>query len=490
MVTTTKHRLSAHIKLLAVAATAAFLTPALNVQAQQPFPTIAELISLEKLKAELTAQGKSIPTGAGIRVGIVEGYGSIELGNYLPNASDSQFTGKVITDRTLSGTSPIASSHATTALRYFVGNQSSVSPGVTQVDAFSASDFFNSYLSPSVNRAIEAKVLNHSYIMTTANATVQTLDMLNAWMDNVVNRDQVTNIVSLNNGSATPTPEVYASSYNSIVVGRTDGNHSSGDTTRMVSGRTKPDIVAPNNAVSFAAPLVASTAAMLHSVAAAENMSDADRPEVMKAILMAGADKNAIGFATEWSNSSTRPLDANYGAGELDVYNSYKILTAGQHDGTLTFETSPNELAGWDFGSIQAGQNLFWNFEIGNGMTATEVSILLTWNAQYPGLALNAGNIAFTLANMRLSLYNAQDLLNPLWVSDSAIDNVEHIYLRDLTAGNYAFSVSSNSSSTFAIAWNVSAVPEPSSIACLSCTFGLIGFRWYRGRRKSDPTNV
>ncbi|MCU0721880.1 MAG: hypothetical protein MUC83_19370 [Pirellula sp.] len=50
----------------------------------------------------------------------------------------------------------------------------------------------------------------------------------------------------------------------------------------------------------------------------------------MKAIIMAGADKTAV---PAWSNTSTRPLDSVYGAGQADVYSSYRILEAGQFDG-------------------------------------------------------------------------------------------------------------------------------------------------------------
>lgn len=156
-------------------------------------------------------------------------------------------------------------------------------------------------------------------------------------------------------------PHIYGQSYNSLVVGLSNGNHSRGQTTNGVAGRTKPDIVAPRSlgATSFATPVVSSTAALLHSAANSFGYNDARSPEAMKAIIMAGADKTAV---PTWSNTRTRPLDSVYGAGQVDVYNSYRILEAGQFDGSASFTISDSGLKGWDYGEINASQDLFWNF--------------------------------------------------------------------------------------------------------------------------------
>ncbi len=140
-------------------------------------------------------------------------------------------------------------------------------------------------------------------------------------MDFTVQRDQFTNVVALDNGTGS-LPYIYGQSYNSIVVGLTNGNHSRGSTTLGVTGRTKPDIVAPLSATSYATPVCRICCHAIAFGGPIVRITDARAPEAIKAIIMAGADKSAI---PAWSNTETRPLDSIYGAGELDVYNSYQI---------------------------------------------------------------------------------------------------------------------------------------------------------------------
>src|SRR5206468_8999465 len=120
---------------------------------------------------------------------------------------------------------------------------------------------------------------------------------------------------------------------NGIAVGRSDGQHESGFTTvgnTGPTGRVKPDLVAPLGAVSFATPLVSSAATLLVQVASTAPLNAdpfAAKPQTIKAVLMAGATKAE--FPT-WSHTTTVPLDPVYGAGELNVDNSHRVLTAGR----------------------------------------------------------------------------------------------------------------------------------------------------------------
>src|SRR5690606_36630681 len=99
--------------------------------------------------------------------------------------------------------------------------------------------------------------------------------------DFLINRDNITAVVGVANGSGTALPNLMAHAYNAIAVGRSDGNHSACLTTleSYGPGRTKPDIVAPQSTSSQATSTVSSAATMLHSAVAG---TDAAKSEVIK----------------------------------------------------------------------------------------------------------------------------------------------------------------------------------------------------------------
>ncbi|XZE19080.1 hypothetical protein SH449x_004390 [Pirellulaceae bacterium SH449] len=432
-----------------------------------------DAIGYTRLVSELADEGKTAPNGTGISVGLVEANtsGSQTLHHYLVNSSGAEFTGKTITD--LSQITPNGiSSHATEVARYFFGNQRSITPGVDNIGLYYANDFIGnkqavgSQLNPTV---VPFRVLNHSFIANFAAADLPLAIQANARMDYTIQRDQFTNVVALNNGTGL-LPQIYAQSYNSIVVGRSDGNHSRGVTTINGAHRTKPDIVAPLNATSYATPVVASTATLLHSAAQSFGFHDAQAPEAMKAIIMAGADKDPF---PSWSNTSTRPLDSVFGAGQVNVYNSYRILEGGQFEGSSTFTVGDSGLKGWDYREISSSQDLYWNFSTIGGIESA--SILVTWNADYSDANGDFSVGSFRLADMRLSLhtYDGLSLGQELFFSDSPVDNVEHLYLRNLEAGRYTLRLSSNLDSRFGIAWNITAVPEPGTVLLITSIAGF-----------------
>ena len=120
---------------------------------------------------------------------------------------------------------------------------------------------------------------------------------------------------------------------------------------------------------------------MLHEVAGG---SDAARSETMKAILMAGATKDDVSGA--WSHTTTQPLDSTFGAGELNVFNSYHIMDGGEHEGTDNAQ--PGSLAppnAWDYQSgisSPGSTTRYYDFQVPAGQLADELSIILTWNAE------------------------------------------------------------------------------------------------------------
>lgn len=417
-------------------------------------------VGYDRLISELSGLGSSIPTGVGVRVGIVEAnFGNFD---YFPDASNSEFAGKTLTNRSTDfTTNPKTSNHATTVGQFFFGNSVSMSGGISQVDVYDASNFVSTRqrLGTTSNPdPTSFSVVNHSYIGGIDSTSAQA----NARLDYTINRDRFTSVAALNNGPG-PVPGIYGQSYNSIIVGLTNGSHSYGDTTIGLIGRYKPDIVAPAGFTSFSTPMISSAAAMLHSAASQLNMANARAPEAMKAIILAGADKSPF---SSWSNSSAHPLDRIYGVGELDVYNSHRILRGGESNGSLSALAAASGPYGWDLGNVSTNSTQYWNINVAN---QSDASIVLTWNATYADTSGNFSLDSFSLADMSLSLFtsNQSGLGSLIYTSNSAVDNVEHIYLRNLSAGQYTIGVVSNRSADFGLAWSFTAVPEPSSFTMI-----------------------
>jgi hypothetical protein len=257
---------------------------------------------------------------------------------------------------------------------------------------------------------------------------------------------------------------LFAHSYNAIAVGRTDDNHSRGLTTfaSYGPGRIRPDIVAPAGTTSQATPMVSSVATMLYQSATdTVNFPNADadaaKSETMKAILMAGATKDEF---PGWENADPeQPLDLIYGAGEVNVRNSFYIQQGGQYDAATTAGGPAMGDYGWDYGDIASGGSNFYELVVPPFYTGTELSVVLAWNVKITDS--NSGSTfapVHSLANLDLRLFdsNGTPLATELAASTSTKDNVEHLYLQNLTEGNYTLEVRSASGDRdYGLAWRL-----------------------------------
>ncbi|MCE5278135.1 MAG: PEP-CTERM sorting domain-containing protein [Planctomycetaceae bacterium] len=425
-------------------------------------------IGYTQLVAEL---GAGVPTGSGISVSQVEAKDSSN--NYSPNTASTSFTGKTFTLK--SGATGI-SSHATTVGTYLYGN-SGMGKGVAAINNWEAGNWLQSgFLKTGTTLAplVETqRVQNNSWVGSFgAGYEAYDIEALRRF-DYTISRDNYVAVVGVNNGSSTTVPNLLAASYNSIAVGVSSGNHSRGTTLIDTVGRVKPDIVAPATYTSYATPMVGAAATMLLQTAdGSPALVNARNSESVKAILLAGATKEE--FAT-WDRTTTRPLDEVYGAGELNIYNSYHILTAGEQNASAVSDV---QTTGWDFDAAPtSGQMKYYFFEVADGTSMSDLSVILTWNRTITD-TLNGpswGSPASSLANLDLWLYAADGfaLGSLLDSSVSTLDNVEHIYQTDLAAGRYAIAVNSDTAGTdFSLAWRSTLmtldIPEPCTLVLLA----------------------
>lgn len=391
------------------------------------------------LQAEL---GVAMPTGAGISVLQSEA----NAGGYLPQATEGTvpfagtgaFDGKTITPH--SGASAL-SNHANSVAWYFFSNAGSLSPGVTDVHCWLADDFAVS-LAGGTPPVYAGSVQNHSWVGSFGSTATDAAVLRR--LDYLIQRDAVTVITPMNNGGAMQ--PLLANAYHSITVGLRSGNHPLTGTNTDGSGRMKPDLVVNQDLTSYAGPSVGSAAALLLD-AIRPAFPDADDPRVVKALLLAGASKARL---PAWRRTApSQPYDATWGAGELNVLNTHRILAAGR---STPGDTADVGLRGWDMQTVGTALPMRYFFTVPEGKWAETFSAVITWHRE-----LAPPSFVPSMASLNLRLFAAEAFVlqgDAIDSSLSTLDNVEHVFLRNLPPGQYALEVSSDAgSAAFGVAW-------------------------------------
>jgi hypothetical protein len=338
------------------------------------------------------------------------------------------------------------SGHADAVAGNFYGTLIGVAPGVQHVDNYDANYFYNSIVGSLLPPAIDGKIVNQSFIFGPLPVSQQ--QTVDTDYDNYAVQYNTLFISGAGNGGAVSAP---ATCYNGIGVGAynaASGESSVGPT--IDNGRSKPDITAPDGATSFSTPIVSGAAAVLLQAGLRGDggggtvTNAASDIRTLKALLLNGAVK-----PSNWTHTATAPLDTLYGAGILNVFNSYKQLAAGKHAFIESILTTTNtahppganganvaSLSGWDNNSIASTSSkdrvnhYYFNLPSASAKNFTLTSTLV-WNR-----AANAS----AAKNLDLFLYDASNS-NLVASSVSAVDNVEHIFIPTLPAGRYDLQV-------------------------------------------------
>lgn len=412
-------------------------------------------IGLPDLVARLGAA--NTPTGDGIGGGQVEAFAGT---GYGPVQSDSQFIGVAFT--AMSGP-PGFSSHATTVGLFYYGNVSASAKEMDDIWLWDASNFLQSgYLNaqaagstPPLTPPGILRLFNQSWVGSTGNPAFDNAALRRG--DFAIQRDDTLFFNGMNNAGGGYQP-LMVTGYNGIAVGRSDGQHVSGPTPAGVDGpgRMKPDIVAPGTATSWSTPVVASVAAVLLETAASDPAvsfnPNADHSSVQKSVLLAGAKHRSAWTNNPASSGATRgvtatPLDSKYGVDVVNIDRSHMILTGGEFDAGASVATAPIiDRVGWDLVSVPASESRWWKFTIFS--TAEELSIVASWHRL---VSTNFSSSITSNFDLRLWRLDGTGMLQTLVgdpglpyfasgnvVSQSLLDNVEHLYVRDLAPGSYA----------------------------------------------------
>lgn len=455
-------------------------------------------IGYTALAAEL---GASTPDGTGVPVSQIEA--SIQVGNdlaWMPNLGEPEFLGKVITDE--SGAVPgVFSNHANAVGKLFYGNTSSIAPAIDTIASYNADHWLvNGFLrvntgSPPIFQPLSSasRVSNHSFV---GSAGVYNEDALSR-LDWAIETDETLQVTAFAGGTGTP---LLSAAYNVIAVNHTSAPTDNGSASAggiYTSGRTKPEIVVPEINPSNSAPRISSAAALLVEFAhnnpglstdPAENsitnrngdtIYNAERVEVIKAALMAGADRKTSNttsiditdYRVAAADQTINGLDRRFGAGQLNIQNSYQVISAGEQNSIEDHPAGAGQIAstGFDYDPAFGGSNGTNDTAIYylNQTTGTSrLTASLVWNLAIDGgTAFNFDGSA-TLYDLNLKLFDVTDFGNWILVgsSVSSNENTENLWQLLDSGKNYALRVKRADGAPafewdYGLAWQVTSIP-------------------------------
>jgi hypothetical protein len=460
----------------------------------------------------LDEQGTNTPDGSSVSITQAEAL-SGDPPAYMPNVADGQFTDKTIFDKSDTNPAGSSSGHATGVGRLFYGNSSSIAPSIGTVNAYDANDWLISgYLNTadgfSKPALVSDRVANHSWIGSYSDNAID-LDVLKR-VDWLVESDEFIQVIGLKNNTSTNSI-LLSTAFNVISVGVTDGVHGRSTVTLAspyVSGRTRPELVVPFTYTSSSTPVIAASAALLVEVGhatpslstdpaetstsnrAGNIIYNAERSEVVKAVLMAGADrvtdnttnpdpatpKDITDYRVDPANWSGNGLDVRFGAGQLNIYNSFHILTAGEQNsaedatgggsiGAHGFDYDPS------FGGAGTGggSNVRGAYTFSTGANQVMLTAALAWNIDIADGGHNSFPGAATLYDLDLRLYDETGGGHVLLVeSASTIDNTENIRIQLDAGRDYLLEVAPKTGQApfewdYALAWQMTVMIDTDS---------------------------
>ena len=268
------------------------------------------------------------------------------------------------------------------------------------------------------------------------------------------------------------TPRSPAGSYNTIAVGQTGPDNYARLRTDSAfgptsDGRMKPDIVAPGASItsaravwetgsdfnnhsgcSFATPHVTGVLAQL--VDKGRHLGQSTSPQVLKAVLLSGAEKSFHVDGTAWQPfqafdsdgvwEATSPLDQQAGAGLVDAAATARIYLAGEQG------AGDVSSIGWDENIVVRRQDYQFDLDVIGSATITTT---LTWLRHVVRTDDGDGEVdsddQFTLGLADDGLDNLDlELLAdgvPVARSRSTVDNVEHLHWEITQSGRYTLQV-------------------------------------------------
>ncbi len=420
---------------------------------------------------------------------------------WMPDPGHREFNGKKIIDK--SGSPPVYSGHATGVGSRFYGETGSIAPGIASIESYRTLHWLdrgflkgNSTFKPAYTAG---RVANHSWIGSAAGRDAGHLRRT----DWVVGTDEYVQVV----GPCRDHKPLLGSAFNTIAVGSAAGESGAGSIAVDIvytGGRTCPHLVAPLKNASSTVPVVAAGVALLIELGHADpglskdpvvrqtvnrngdTLYNAERSEVVKAALMAGADRvtrNTVmidGMTPNINDYRMKPLDRTadgldrrYGAGQLNIYNSYHIIAAGEQNSSEDAPAAGGVIAdrGFDYDPFfggQGGSNAIATYYFSVGGASGRLWAALVWN-----IAIEAGSGPYfvgsaALYDLDLLLYDVTEQTAPQLVDGSTGSggNTQNLWIELNGPRKYMLQVRPGAGQPpftwdYALAWRIESQADP-----------------------------
>jgi hypothetical protein len=196
---------------------------------------------------------------------------------------------------------------------------------------------------------------------------------------------------------------------------------------------------------------------------------NAERSATIRAALMAGADRithnststNLSAYRGTPANRTGNGLDRRYGAGQLNIRNSYWIIAGGEQNSSEDGNASGAVAArGFDydphFGGLN-GSNVTGTYALPVQSQASILTATLAWNLAVAGGSANGFDPTATLRDLDLQLVDLDNGQAVIASSASTIENTESIWLVVPANARYGLRVTRAGSFDwhYALAWQL-----------------------------------
>ena len=430
---------------------------------------IKEDVGYTQLANEL---GSALPDGAGVAVLQVEAGD-----NFAPDSTNVQFAGKTFQDLS-NPPSPAPSGHASGVGSRFYGLTSSIAPAISSIDIYGVNSFLFEFLNIGSSAGpgqLASRVANHSWVGgylvdSNGNDVPASTSNLLRRLDWLIEEDEFVSVAAPSpSGSDKP---LLTTAFNVMTVGRTSGVQLSTVTaidSIYVAGRSAIHLVVPESVTSNAAAHGSAAAVLLIDAAHANPawsdgstsnrngavIYNAERSETIKAALMAGASRftfntsttaNVQDYRLAAANQTDNGLDWRYGAGQLNINNSYNILAAAEQPSLQDGGGVSPLMMGFDyvpkFGG-RRGSDTVAEYDLGTATGNQFFAASLVWNLDVGGGSTFFSPIS-TLRDLNLYLVDTTSGVDTIVASSlSSVDNTENIWFELVSGHNYQIRVES-----------------------------------------------
>jgi hypothetical protein len=160
----------------------------------------------------------------------------------------------------------------------------------------------------------------------------------------------------------------------------------------------------------------------------------AETPEVIKSALMAGANRSIWADYGQAGNGTANGLDVRYGAGQLDILESFHIIASREYDSLESGGNGNIPRYGFDYVTdFMPGQTATYEFSVGS--FAESLSVSLAWSVD---IEISGSEISASLPSFALSLRRkvSDGLFEAVRNVAGPGENTAHMWISDLAPGS------------------------------------------------------